>query len=47
MCEKEGYTLGQLKWVKKSINKHSNVKLRKYLCDDCFKWHLTSRINDL
>ena len=44
-CTKTGYTSKRVaKDARNSANRRRNVRLRIYQCDNCGRWHLTSRV---
>jgi uncharacterized protein YlaI len=44
-CGKIGYTQHAVDEARRAIYKQRDVKLRTYLCPDCYMWHLTSNMD--
>ena len=44
MCDKESFSVTEVKRVMKSIHRYKKIKLRKYFCKYCAGWHITSSI---
>lgn len=43
-CEKEGYSKKESTKVAHRIMKQKNLKIRPYLCGECYEYHVTHEI---